>query len=178
MTIRLVPLNRDHLSALAALVEDPDVLRFTRVPDPPPPGFAETWLAGYESGRLDGTRDGFAIIEDPGGELVGVAVAPTIDRPARTVELGYVVSAAARGRGIATEALRELTAWAFAELDVLRIELVISSSNAASKRVAASCGYVYEGTLRSAHVKQEIRDDTEIWSRLTTDPEPPPPRSV
>jgi RimJ/RimL family protein N-acetyltransferase len=179
--IRFVPMSREHLPDLRLLIEDPDVLRFTRIPDPPPAGFAETWLAGYESGRLDGTREGFAIVEDPGGELVGVAVAPTINRATRTVELGYVVTAAARGRGIATQALLELTAWAFAELDVLRIELMISSANLGSKRVAANCGYTYEGTLRSAHVKQDLREDTEIWSRLTTDPEPSwprPPRSA
>jgi RimJ/RimL family protein N-acetyltransferase len=171
-SIRLVPMNREHIPALGLLVEDPDVFRFTRLPDPPPPGFAETWLASFESGRLDGTREAFAIVEDPGGDFLGVAVAPRIDRPARTVELGYVVSPTARGRGIATQALRELTAWAFDELDALRIELMISSSNAPSRRVAANCGYIHEGTLRSAHVKQDLRDDTEIWSRLTTDPEP------
>jgi RimJ/RimL family protein N-acetyltransferase len=168
-SIRLVPLGREHLAALEVLVEDPDVRRFTRVPDPPPPGFAETWLASYEAGRLDGTREGFAIVAEPGGEFLGVAVAPTIDSPARTVELGYVLLPEARGRGLAKHALQELTAWAFDELDMLRIELLISSSNEASKRVAAGCGYTHEGTLRSAHFKQDLREDTEIWSRLPSD---------
>jgi RimJ/RimL family protein N-acetyltransferase len=165
-------MSREHIPALGLLAEDPDVLRFTRVPDPPPPGFAETWLAAYESGRRDGTREAFAIIDDPGGDFLGLAVAPKIDRPARTVELGYVISPGARGRGFATEALRELTAWAFDELDVLRVELLISAANHASKRVATNCGYTHEGTLRSAHFKQDLRDDTEIWSRLPTDPKP------
>jgi hypothetical protein len=30
--------------------------------------------------------------------------------------------------------------------------------------------YRYEGTLRSLHLKQDVRDDTEIWSRLPDDP--------
>jgi hypothetical protein len=34
-----------HLSDVEALLDDPDVLRFTRVPDPPPPDFARSWLA-------------------------------------------------------------------------------------------------------------------------------------
>ena len=30
-------------------------------------------------------------------------------------------------------------------------------------------GYVYEGTLRSIYVKQDIWKDCEVWSRLSTD---------
>jgi hypothetical protein len=33
-------------------------------------------------------------------------------------------------------------------------------------------GYVREGVLRSLHFKGELRDDTIIYSRLPTDPEP------
>ena len=42
-------------------------------------------------------------------------------------------------------------------------------TNAASEKVAERCGYVREGTLRSAHVKEGIRSDTGIWSRLPGD---------
>ena len=161
-------LDRSHLEALAALVADPDVRRFTRVPDPPPPGFAETWLGRYQEGRRDGTREGFAIV-DHDRSFLGIAVAPRIDREARTAELGYVVVEAARGRGVATEALRLLTGWAFAEAGMLRLELLIGIGNPASKRVAERCGYVREGVLRSLHVKQDVHEDTEIWSRLASD---------
>ena len=53
---------------------------------------------------------------------------------------------------------------------IVRIELLISVDNPASKRVAERCGYVREGVLRSLHVKQDVREDTEIWSRLVDDP--------
>ena len=92
-----------------------------------------------------------------------------IDRAAREVELGYMVAPSARGRGVATEALRLLTAWAFEKLGAVRAELVISTENEASKRVAERCGYQREAVLRSVHQKQGLRDDVEIWSRLTTD---------
>jgi RimJ/RimL family protein N-acetyltransferase len=71
---------------------------------------------------------------------------------------------------VATEALRRLTAWAFEELEMIRLELLISVDNAASKKVAERCGYRREGVLRSAYFKQGRREDTEIWSRLETDP--------
>jgi RimJ/RimL family protein N-acetyltransferase len=167
VTIALVPLAREHLPAVEALFDDPDVLRFTRLPEPPPPGFAETWLGLYERGRRDGTREGFAVVDD--GEFLGLALAPRIEREARTAELGYIVAPAARGRGVATTALRLLTDWAFEKLGALRLELLVGVENHASKRVAERNGYRLEGVLRSLHFKQGVREDTEIWSRLPGD---------
>jgi RimJ/RimL family protein N-acetyltransferase len=167
--ISLVPFGPEHLEALEPMLEDADVRRHTFVPDPPQPGFARRWLAGYEQGRRDGTRDGFAIV-DAEGTLLGLALAPRIEAEARTVELGYLVAPEARGRGVATEALRLLTDWAFRELAAERIELRISAGNRASQRVAERCGYVREGVLRSTYFKNGIREDTEIWSRLPSDP--------
>lgn len=166
MTIALVPLARAHLPAVEALFDDPDVLRFTRLPEPPP-GFAETWLGLYERGRRDGTREGFAVVEE--GEFLGLALAPRIERETRTAELGHIVAPSARGRGVATRALRLLTEWAFAELGALRLELLVGVENHASKRVAERNGYRLEGVLRSLYFKQNAREDTEIWSRLPGD---------
>jgi len=150
------------------MLDDPELLRFTRVPEPVPEDFARLWLDRYEEGRVDGSREAFAIL-DESGSFLGLALAPRIEREERTAELGYVVAPAARGRGVATEALRRLTEWAFAELGMLRLELLISVDNAASKKVAERAGYAREGVLRSTHVKPGVREDTEIWSRLPTD---------
>jgi RimJ/RimL family protein N-acetyltransferase len=140
VSVRLVPLAREHLAAVESLLDDPDVLRFTRIPEPRQPDFVETWFALYESGRLDGTRKAFAALGDE-GEFLGLALAPKIERDAQTAELGYIVAPAARGRGVATAALRLLTDWAFEELDMLRLELLIGSANEPSKRVAERNGY-------------------------------------
>ena len=145
------------------------MLRFTRFPASPPTDFGERWLERYDAGRAAGTMEAFAIL-DADDRFAGLAVAPRIDETARTAELGYVVLAAARGRGIATEALRILSAWAFAERELLRLELLITSSNEPSKRVAERAGYLREGVLRSLWVKDGVREDTELWSRLPTDP--------
>ena len=150
------------------MLDDPDVVRFTRIPEPVPPGFARSWLAAYENARREGSREAFAIVDDDGAFL-GIAVAPRIDKDTRTAELGYVLAPAARGRGVATEALRRLSDWAFAELGMERLELLISVDNPASKRVAERAGYVCEGVLRSLWFKQGLREDTEIWSRLPGD---------
>jgi RimJ/RimL family protein N-acetyltransferase len=166
--IRLELLSESHAEAVAELCRDPAVLRFTRVPDPLPPGFVQMWLDRYEVARADGTREAFAIV-DADGTFLGLALSPEIDREAQEAELGYITAPAARGRGIASAALRLLSDWAFDELGMLRLVLYISVENEASKRVAERAGYVREGVLRSAYVKPGVREDTELWSRLPAD---------
>ncbi|MEO7352541.1 MAG: GNAT family N-acetyltransferase [Marmoricola sp.] len=162
--IRLQPLSEQHLEPLRRMLDDPVTVRFTRVPDPVPDGFEHQWYAGYVAGRAEGTREVFAVLEDDA--FLGIGVAPDISRSERTVELGYIVDAAQRGRGVATATLLGLTHWAFAELDPVRVELLISEANAASKAVARRCGYTYEGTLRSKFMKAGVWEDTTVWSRL------------
>jgi len=152
------------------MLADPLVQRYTMVPTPVPHGFEREWLQRYEEGRADGTREAFAIVDEDDAFL-GLALAFSIDRKGR--ELGYSVTPAARGRSAATWAVRELTDWAVRELDPLRIQLQISADNGASKRVAERSGYVYEGTLRSVHFKQGMRQDMEVWSRVAGDPPSP-----
>ncbi len=167
--LRFEPFGAAHVDAVAGLLSDRDIMRFTLIPDPPPPDFATQWLVRYEEGRRDGTREAFVAL-DGDGVLLGLALAPHIDRDAREVELGYMVAPAARGRGVATEMLRRLTDWAFAQAEAVRVELVVDAVNAPSLRVAERCGYVREGVLRSKHFKQGARIDTVILSRLATDP--------
>ena len=90
------------------MLDDPDVKRFTRLPVPTPPGFPRTWLERYEQGRRDGTSEAFATWTRP-DEFLGCAMAFGIEADEGKAELGYMVAPAARGRGVATEALRLLT---------------------------------------------------------------------
>jgi RimJ/RimL family protein N-acetyltransferase len=145
-SVVLVPFSREHLGAFAAIMADPDVLRFTRFPNPPQPAFPEEWLARYEHGRRDGTKEAFAVVSatDPAAFL-GLALGVDIDRATATAELGYLVAPDARGRGIATAAVALLTRWAFEEEGLRRLVLLIDRANAASLKVAARCGYVYDG---------------------------------
>jgi RimJ/RimL family protein N-acetyltransferase len=169
--VRLELLDASHLGQVESLLGDPDVLRFTRIPVPVPAGFARRWLDMYESARREGNREAFAAF-DADGRFTGLALAPEIDREGEQLELGYIVAPGARGRGNGTAMLEALTRWAFEELSAQRAFLLIDVENVASLRVAERCGYVKEGVLRSLHVKQGIRGDTTVWSRLPSDPGP------
>lgn len=167
--IRLVPMAADHEPGIAALLEDADVRRYTRVPSEPPADFAATWIGRYDDAWRDGSRAGFAI-EAHDGEFLGLGMIIEIDWEGRQAELGYVVGWAARGRGVATRTVRLLTEWGFSQLALERIALWIDVTNPASERVAERTGYVREGVLRSYWFKEDIRCDFGIWSRLRSDP--------
>jgi RimJ/RimL family protein N-acetyltransferase len=167
VTVRLVVFGPEHVTAFERMADDATVATSTPFPHPLPAGFGEQWLARYDAARAEGTREAFAVVE--GDELVGIAVAPRIDAAAGEIELGYVVAREARGRGVATTALALLTRWALEERSAARAYLRINVGNEASRRVAARCGYTYEGTLRSTWFKDDLRVDTEVWSRLPTD---------
>jgi RimJ/RimL family protein N-acetyltransferase len=170
VSIRLELLERRHLARFEEMIADPDIVRFTPMPSPVPEGFAEVWYGRYEAGRADGTREGFAIVDD--GEFLGIAVAPAVNDSAREAELGYMVAAWGRRRGAAAAALTGLTRWAFTERGVARAYLRINVGNEASRAVARRCGYTLEGVLRSTWFKDDLRVDTEMWSRLPSDPDP------
>jgi len=167
--MELRPLAAADVDDVAELIADPTTLRYTRVPEPPPEGFAQGWYARYEEGRETGAKEAFAIVGDDGAFL-GLALAPTIDAEAAEAELGYIVAARARGRGVASEALRQLTAWAFEQRGIERAYLLIDVDNAASGTVAERAGYTLEGVLRNAYIKDGRRGDTQLWSRLPGDP--------
>ena len=56
-TIRLVPLGEEHVPALLETMRDPEVLRFTRTPDPMPEGWIDKWLLQFDGDHRVGVRD-------------------------------------------------------------------------------------------------------------------------
>lgn len=159
-TIRLVALADEHVPALLETMRDPEILRFTRTPHPMPEGWLEGWLSGFDGE----TRAAWAILEGD-SRFVGYAVTGPINRTDLEVEVGYAVSPWARGRGVATQTLRELSLWALSE-GMQRVTALISVDNPASSRVAEKVGYTFEGVLRSMHHVGGRRVDLQSWSLL------------
>ena len=164
--IRLEPLTAEHADAMDALARDDDVARFTRVPDPVPDGFGARWVERYTRGRDERTNEGFAIVDSESGDFLGFMALVNLNLAAEEAEAGYIVASHARGRGVGTRALRLLTAWAFDELPLERIELLIDIENSPSVIVAQRCGYTREGVLRWTYLKPGLRSDTIVYSKL------------
>jgi RimJ/RimL family protein N-acetyltransferase len=85
-------------------------------------------------------------------------------------EVSYFLSASARGRGLATRAVRLVTRWAFEELAIERIELRAHPENEPSLRVAERAGFTREGVERASRAWPDgTRFDSIVFSLLRTD---------
>lgn len=81
-------------------------------------------------------------------EVLGGCAYHHLDLQRSTVELGYWLLPRARGRGIASRAVRALAEHAFAQ-DLRRVQAVVRLENGASERVLEHAGFTREGVLRS-----------------------------
>jgi RimJ/RimL family protein N-acetyltransferase len=153
---------------MVRLSDDPDVVRFTRVPAGADETFVRGWVKRYEDGLEDGSRAGFAI-RGRDGTFLGFAALVDLDLDRREAEIGYMVAPEARGKGVAARAVKLLTRWSFDELELLRVELRIDVQNPASESVARRAGYQRDGVLRNVHFKEGLRCDLAVWSRLSKD---------
>ena len=118
---------------------------------------AEAYIARV-AGDAPPTR--FAI--DVAGEAVGsVGLELGSDIERRSAEIGYWLGEVHWGRGIVSAAVAAATAYAFRELDLLRVFAVPFARNPASARVLERAGYQREGTMRRSAVK-----DGEVLDQL------------
>ena len=84
----------------------------------------------------------------------------------QTAELGYYIAEEYWGKGIMTEAVKQICEYVFANSDIIRIYAEPFAYNIASCRVLEKVGFQYEGTLRSNAVKNGKVIDMEMYSLL------------
>lgn len=87
----------------------------------------------------------------------------------RTGELGYYLSEEYWGRGIMTEAVRQICNYVFENSDILRIYAEPYAYNTASCRVLEKAGFQYEGTLHKNAVKNGTVLDMKMYAILKPD---------
>lgn len=84
----------------------------------------------------------------------------------QTAELGYYIAEEYWGRGIMTQAVKQICAYVFDRSDIIRIYAEPFAHNAASCRVLEKAGFQYEGTLRSNAVKNGSVVDMKMYALL------------
>jgi RimJ/RimL family protein N-acetyltransferase len=167
--IRLRLMTDADIPAVVEAISDPSIPRFTRVPEPYGDDEARHFRRSSEAGISAGTDLATLITDASDGSVLGAAGIHNLDPETGRCSAGYWVAADARGRGIATRAMRLLTAHAFDELGAKRIELWIEPVNVASLRVAERAGFMREGLLRSFMEISGERRDMLMYSLLPGD---------
>jgi RimJ/RimL family protein N-acetyltransferase len=158
----------DDIPAGVMLFADPSVLaRSWPTVEPYTEQDARAFLPWQERARLAGEAINFALCApDDDSEVFGGCSLYAVSLEAGRVSVGYWLSPAARGRGVATAAARLLAGWAFRSLGVGRVELTCAPDNPASQAVAERCGFVREALLRSHMSFKGGRRDTVVYGLL------------
>lgn len=107
----------------------------------------------------------FAItIDDKVIGSIGVFRQGNIHR--RTAELGYYIAENYWGKGIMTEAVKQICAYVFNNSDIIRIYAEPFAYNKASCRVLEKAGFQFEGFLKSNAVKNGKIIDMKMYALI------------
>lgn len=107
----------------------------------------------------------FAItLDDKAIGSIGVFRQQNIHR--QTAEMGYYIAEEYWGKGIMTDAVKQICEYVFKNSDILRIYAEPFAYNTGSCRVLEKAGFQYEGTLRNNAVKNGKVIDMKMYSLL------------
>jgi [ribosomal protein S5]-alanine N-acetyltransferase len=104
--------------------------------------------------------------------VIGRAGLKRIDLAEGLGEVAYWVLPGCRRGRVATNALRLVSDWAFDRLGLHRMELMHSTRNPASCRVAELAAYALEGTKRQETLHPDGWHDMHLHARLAGEPCP------
>jgi RimJ/RimL family protein N-acetyltransferase len=153
--------------AIAKASHDPETRRRLNDP-PPPPGSARESVERTERQWSAGTGAPFVIADSGDGRPLGLLNVQLGDDE-EVASLAVSVFPEARGRGVASRALRLAALWGLRELGLARVVAEAAADNHASIRAIEKAGFHREGTLR-AHCKTHgERHDCVMFSLVAGD---------
>lgn len=104
---------------------------------------------------------------DVDGEAVGgIGLILNGDVYLKSAEIGFWIGEDYWRKGIMTEALRQMTEYAFYYFDLVRLYAEVFETNKASMRVLEKNGFYLEGVRRKAVFKNDVLMDDYIWVKL------------
>lgn len=164
--VRLRSLRGEDAATLFAIFGDPEVTRYW---SSPPLGD----MAGALS-LLDDIRRHFdartlfqwGVARRDDDAIIGTCTILHIDEDHRRGEIGFALRRAHWGHRYATEAVAMLTGFAFAQLDLHRLEADVDPQNAASIAVLERQGFRREGLLRERYFLNGEAQDAAYYGLL------------
>ncbi|MGX7666012.1 GNAT family N-acetyltransferase [Flavobacterium pedocola] len=115
----------------------------------------------------------FQLIDKTSDEIIGGCGFHTWYTEHARAEIGYALKDDRfKGRGIMTEALREVINYGFNTMQLHRIEAFISPANMASLKLVTNLGFSKEGHLREHYCKNGIIEDSLVYSLLKSEFQP------
>ncbi len=144
-TVLVRPLTRGDADLVVAEARDPEALRWSLFEVDEARLRAGTERAGLE--WLVGRHFRMAVVDVASGEAAGT-IALYAAGPPGTAVVGYGVLPRFRRRGVASRALRLVTAWSFRDAGLAHLDLGTHVDNVASQRVAEAAGFGFVAVSR------------------------------
>jgi ribosomal-protein-alanine N-acetyltransferase len=157
----------EDAESLRTQIDNYQVARnMSTIPRPYSLQHAEEWIATASAAS---PQTHFAIaIDDQVVGGIGVMIDDGRRGPfsAHCAEIGYWLGQEFWGRGILSEAVPELTEWAFSELNLVRIFAAVYARNPASARVLEKSGYTFEGRLHAVYFRDDEFIDGLLYAKV------------
>ncbi|EID53457.1 GNAT family N-acetyltransferase [Saccharomonospora xinjiangensis] len=107
-----------------------------------------------------------AVVRNEDGTVVGDVMLNIVSVTSATVEIGWIFSPHARGRGYATEAARALLGYTFETLGAHRVIAHLHPDNTASSRLCERLGMRHEALHRADLWIKNGWEDTSVYAVL------------
>ena len=126
---------------------------------------AIVWLANCAAQNPEAN---FALVNNE--ELIGgIGLKLSDDVFLHNAEIGYWLGEPFWGKNIVTEAVKEMTKYAFNNFDINRLFAGVFEGNSASVRVLQKCRYKLDGIMQKAVYKEDKFLDQYIFALLKED---------
>ncbi len=127
------------------------------------------YIEGLPAAAEKGLLHDFVIVDRDTGRYLGGCGINQINRGHNFANLGYWVRTSATGKGVASGAARLVARFAFTELKLARVEIVMHVDNVASRRAAEKSGARFEGILRNRLIVRGVSCDAAMFSLVPGD---------
>lgn len=167
-TARLLlrPFTAADTDVIYALMSNAQVLRYWDAPPWHERAQADRFITRCQELAQAGSGVRLAIERAADGVFIGWCVLMQWEPTYRSAMIGYCFAESVWGQGFATEAAGALLQWAFATLDLNRVQSGADTRNRASERVLEKLGFVREGTLREDCIVNGEVSDTSVYGLL------------
>ncbi|MGG4444660.1 GNAT family N-acetyltransferase [Brevibacillus fortis] len=147
----LKKIEEQHLDEVFEIYSNDNVFAYCGIIPKHKRETVKSMIGHFERDYLKKSRIKWGIFANDNPEhLLGIVEAFDFNQKVNMVTIGYFLSEAHWGKGIATEAVKILLPFLFMDVKINRIQAEVMPPNEISKKVLLKNGFTKEGTVRQA----------------------------
>lgn len=163
------PCEADLSADVRAFLDDPTLGATSGLEEDHDVAAAHERVRSAPESRLRGEGLKLTVADAATDAFLGAAGLRDVEWRHRRAEVGVWLTVQARGRGAAQRAVTLIVEWAFAGIELDRLEWTTTPDNEPSTALAARLGFVREGLLRQRDVRRGRRVDILLFGLLRRD---------